>query len=193
MRKEYSLEFESYNRPTYKGDYKVSPKFEGPRFVWGTSGLGGVWGGVDEKESIETLIQILDSGNFAIDTAPSYFNAQEYLGKALKRSSEKLPFISTKVGRLRSKNPHEWIMDYSTEGMRSSFYQSLETMGVDKVNLVFLHEPQLVPEEELARITEVLCSFQKEGLVEMLGIGGNLVDSFLPYLEEGYIRLYQGF
>ncbi len=90
--------------PTYiHDDFRKNGRFNGgSRLVLGTSGLGGVWGPVDEKESIKAILYALEQGVEVIDTAPSYNKAQEYLGKALQRWNGKRPFISTKIGRLQA-------------------------------------------------------------------------------------------
>lgn len=183
-----------FPRPTYIDDYLSSRFFQGgSRLVCGTSGLGGVWGEVNESESIDTLLYAFENGVSAIDTAPSYSQAETYVGKALKRWPGKRPFISTKVGRLKAKDAHTTLVDYSTEGLKRSFYHSLEVLGVDKVNILFLHEPHLVPLEGMDEILEVLLSFKKEGLTDMLGVGGNPPESFMPFVKKEYFDVVSGF
>lgn len=173
-------------KPTFiENDYRENGKFNGgSRLVLGTSGLGGVWGEVNEKESVEAILYALEQGVEAIDTAPSYNNAQEYVGKALHRWKGKRPFISTKIGRLQAEEPDEVYLDYSPEGMRNSMQQSLELLGVEYVDLLFLHEPHLVPTEKMDSILETLHSFQEEGVVGMLGIGGNPEGAFWAYVKQ---------
>ena len=183
-----------YSTPTYCKDYKRIDKFKNnTRFVCGTSGLGGVWGDIDENESIETIVQAVDHEGFMIDTAPSYSRAEEFLGIALKRCSGKRPYISTKVGRLKADDAHTMLLDYSNEGLRKSFYNSLETIGVDKIDLLFLHEPNMVLVDDIPRILEVLISFKEEGLVDCLGIGGSLVEGFEPYMGKKGFEVVSGF
>ena len=152
-------------RPTYIDDFLVSAAFhQGSRLVYGTSGLGGVWGKVDKGESVAALLYALDKGIHVFDTAPSYSMAETYMGEALRQWTGPVPFISTKVGRLRAEDAHTTRTDYSPAGMRNSFYNSLETLGVDHVDLLFLHEPQLVPLANLPTILEVLHEFKAKGL-----------------------------
>lgn len=172
-------------KPTFiNGDYRKNGKLDGGnRLVLGTSGLGGVWGKVDEEESIEAILYALEHGIEVIDTSPSYHKAQEYLGKALNRWGGKRPFISTKIGRLPANKPDVVYLDYSASGMRDSINKSLDLLGVDNVDLLFLHEPQLVPVDRMDVIMETLHTFQEEGLVDMLGIGGNPENGFWPYVD----------
>lgn len=173
-------------KPTYiQDDYKSSHKFNGgSRLVLGTAGLGGVWGKVEGRESVEAILHALEQGVEVIDTAPSYYKAQQYVGEALRKWNGELPFISTKVGRLQAEKADEVYLDYSTDGMRKSIEESLELLSVDFIDLLFLHEPQLVPIVEIDSIMETLQSFQDEGIVGMLGIGGNPVDDFWPYVKK---------
>lgn len=173
-------------KPTYiQDDYKCNNKFNGgSRLVLGTAGLGGVWGEVEGRESIEAILYALEQGIEVIDTAPSYYKAQEYVGKALSEWEGTLPFISTKVGRLQAKEADEVYLDYSPDGMRKSMDESLELLGVDYIDLLFLHEPQLVPIEYIESILDTLHSFQDKGIVGKLGIGGNPVDEFWSYTKK---------
>lgn len=183
-------------RPTYKADIAIHrhPFFrKGSRLTYGTSGLGGVWGKVDEEESIDCLLYAWEHGITSLDTAPSYHRAEEYVGKALKRWRKEKPFISTKVGRLPAERADECYVDYSVESMYSSLMHSLEKLGVGQVDLLFLHEPQLVPLEKMEEILDTLQQFSAEGYTKMLGVGGNPTDAFRPYITAGHFQVVSGF
>lgn len=182
-------------KPTYiKDDYKKSKFFNNQsRLVCGCSGLGGVWRPIEEKDAVETLMYALENGVRVFDTAPSYNKSQSYLGKTLKLWSGEKPFISTKVGRLRADKADDCIVDYSTETMRKSVYESLDVLGIDKIDLLFLHEPHLVPVEKMNEIMECLNSFKKEGIVDMLGIGGNPTENFYPHMIKENFDVISGF
>lgn len=182
------------NRPTYIVNYSNSPVFGGAsRLVYGTSGLGGVWGEVKQQESVNALLYAWEQGIEAIDTSPSYANSQRYIGLALKQWKGKIPFISTKVGRLESADAHTTVTDYSSDGLRRTFFDNLETLGVSKVDLLFLHEPQLVPLEQMDRILEVLHGFKSEGLTDRIGVGGNPTPKFMPFVKKEHFDVVSGF
>lgn len=186
----------SISLPTYTSvfNYDQCSKFyDKKRFVFGTSGIGGVWGGINEADSIDTLLAVLESREFAIDTSPSYANAETYLGKAIKEFNGPLPFISTKVGRLRAEDAYTTLLDYSNEGITKSLYRSLETIGIPKIDLLFLHEPHLVSPREIPRILDLLLSFKADGLVDLIGIGGNLTEAFKPFMGKGNFEVVSGF
>lgn len=182
-------------KPTYiKGDHKKSEFFNNQsRLVMGCSGLGGVWRPIEEKDALNTLRYALENGVRVFDTAPSYNKSQLYLGKALKEWSGEKPFISTKVGRLKADKADDCIVDYSPETMRKSVYESLETIGIDSIDLLFLHEPHLVPVEKMDEIMDCLNSFKKEGIVKSLGIGGNPIDRFYPHMIKENFDVLSGF
>ncbi|GAB3649851.1 hypothetical protein GCM10028791_16170 [Echinicola sediminis] len=181
-------------RPTYIEDYSISQAFDGQsRLVYGTSGLGGVWGEVEASESIDAILFALENGISVFDTAPSYGNAELYLGKALRQWRGTDPFISTKVGRLKGNDAFDFRLDYSRDAMTRSLEESLETLGIDHVNLLFLHEPQLVPLQDIEAILETLNGFKAQGLVKKIGVGGNPNADFLPYLTRENFDVVSGF
>lgn len=182
-------------RPTYlKGDYKKSEAFGNQsRLVYGTAAIGGVWGSVDASESIDAVLYALENGVSVLDTAPSYADAELYVGKALKEWKGETPFISTKIGRLRGENAFETKLDYSLEGMTKSLYHSLEILGIDKIDLLFLHEPQLVPIDNIEEILEALKTFKQQGLVKSLGVGGNPTKEFTPFITKDNFEVVSGF
>ena len=180
--------------PTYKADiFKSDFPGYGSRLVYGTSGLGGVWGAIDEQESIDCILYALENGISSFDTSPSYGNAEDYLGRALTKWSGEKPFISTKVGRLKADTAFDVKLDYSVVGMRESLMRSLHFLGVNKVDLLFLHEPQLVPLERMDEILEVLLSFKADGYTDMLGIGGNPPKSFESFIDGKYFQVISSF
>lgn len=182
-------------KPTYiRGDYKKSRFFDNKsRLVLGCSGLGGVWRPIEEKNAVGTLMYALENGVRVFDTAPSYNKSQIFLGKALAQWQGEKPFISTKVGRLKAETAEDTIVDYSTKSMKASLYESLEVLGLDTIDLLFLHEPHLVPLDKMDEIMECLQSFKKEGLVKRLGIGGNPTVSFYPHIVKQNFDVLSGF
>ncbi|WP_111708974.1 aldo/keto reductase [Lutibacter citreus] len=182
-------------KPTYiTGDYTKSSAFNNEsRLVYGTSGLGGVWGKVEQRDSIDALIYAFENGIEALDTAPSYANAEYYVGMALAEWKGKKPFISTKIGRLKGKDAFETKLDYSSDGLKRSLDNSLQTLGIDKIDLLFLHEPQLVPIEKINEILNTLQNFKSEGLVNSIGVGGNPSLEFEPFITKENFDVVSGF
>ena len=185
-------------RPTYlEGDYSKSEAFENQsRLVYGTSGIGGVWGPVQESESIAALLYALNNGISVFDTAPSYADSELYLGKAIRMWKGARPFVSSKIGRLKGADAFDMKLDYSAEGMKRSIYNTLQTLGLEYLDLLFLHEPHMVPLNEIERILETLKEFKSLGLTKRIGVGGNPTPEFMRYITKenfdvvsGYLRM----
>lgn len=152
------------------------------RRVLGTAGLGGVWGRADKKESLKTILTALDAGISSIDTAPAYGDAEELVGTVLRGWTGDRPIVSTKVGRLKSNSAHDGLYDYSPEGMIKSVEDSLKNMGIEVIDILFLHEPAAIPDRDRApEIVEQMLEFKRKGYARKIGIGGNLPEWFFPY------------
>jgi len=155
------------------------------RLILGTAGLGGVWGKADPDESISTILSALKKGICAIDTAPAYGDAEVYVEQALRQWEGERPAISSKVGRLRSYAADEAYYDYSDAGMQRSVEKSLEALGVPALDILFLHDPEAIPQDEAGRVVRTFEGFRERGYARKLGLGGNCPAWFYPYLRPG--------
>ena len=151
--------------------------------ILGTAGLGGVWGKVNKEESVKAILQALENGINAIDTAPAYGDADLLIAEALKQWEGPLPQISTKVGRLKSYASDECFYDYSPAGMERSVEDSLKTLGVPYIDLLFLHEPSSVPVQDIDSVIETIVDFKQKGYAKQIGVGGNSPDWFKEYIR----------
>lgn len=181
-------------RPTYKSAYKSCDAYPyGGRIVCGTSGLGGVWGEIVPDESVLAILYALENGVRSFDTAPSYANAELYLGMALSEWKGEKPFVSTKVGRQRGETAFDFKLDYSSGALETSLHQSLKQLDLQQIDLLFLHEPQLVAINEMDRIIKCLQSFKEQKLVNYIGIGGNPTAEILPFIKKENFDVVSGF
>lgn len=163
------------------------------RLVLGTAALGGVWGKVDPHQSVLTILSALESGITAIDTAPAYGDAESYLGKALRQWSGRMPVISSKVGRLKSYAADKAYYDFTDKAMAESLENSLRTIGISSLDILFLHDPQAIPEAAGERIIARLIKFKEQGLTKRLGVGGNWPAWFKSSLDEGIFDVVMEF
>lgn len=87
---------------------------------------------VTKEECKRCVLDALDVGYRAIDTAQSYLNEAE-VGDALQESGidRKEIFLTTKV----------WIEHYGYEEAKKSVLQSMEKLKTDYIDLVLLHQP----------------------------------------------------
>lgn len=149
----------------------------------GGGGIGMVWGETTEEECIETVKHAVASGINILDLAPMYGKgkAEEIVGKAWPELSMR-PLIATKV----FVRPKERADLAGT--IRRSLTESLNRLGVDRVDIFQLHnqiEPQAGPSaplapfrltpQEMLRVDGVLDTMQKlkeEGLTRAIGFTG---------------------
>lgn len=163
------------------------------RLVLGTVGIGGVGGSVDADTSVKTILTALEYGIGAIDTAPAYGDAERYVGEALKAWKGKRPLISSKAGRLKSFAADQGFYDYSTAGMQKSIENTLRTLGIDSLDILFLHDPAHMQEKEADRVIDALLVFRDKGYTHKIGLGGNPPSWMQPYLSAGVFDVLMEF
>lgn len=163
------------------------------RLVLGTAGLAGLWGAVDQRESIQVLHRAWEWGITHVDTAPAYADAEILLSKALQQWSGPSPVISTKVGKLSSPDPDALCMDYRPAAIRASVEESLHLFRRDVIDRVFLHDPTLMKPEEIEPAMEALVELQQSGKIRSIGIGGNFDTEFTPYATSGVFDCFMGY
>jgi len=163
------------------------------RVALGTAGLAGIWGRVDPRESVYAIHMALEAGIRHIDAAPAYADAESLVGEALRSWRGTRPTLSTKAGKGRADSPDGVVPRYDPDSLRSSVHDSLRILGVDVLDMLFLHDPPLMSEEEMGPAVETLASLREEGLVREVGIGGNYNDAFSGYALEAPFTCFMGF
>lgn len=146
-----------------------------PAIGLGCMGMSYAYGTKDNLESIATLRRSLDLGSTHWDTADLYGNGENerLLASVLKTERDKV-FLATKVGfRFREDadmdRPYGSIFnDGSAEHIRRAVPLCLERLGVDYVDLLYLHrvDPKVPIEESVLAMAE----FVKAGKVRHLGL-----------------------
>ncbi|MDP8926384.1 MAG: aldo/keto reductase [Actinomycetota bacterium] len=139
---------------------------------------------VPEERARETLRAIFESPINFLDTAASYGDGEgeRRIGEVLDEIGGAPPgfVIATKADRDLSTG------DFSGEQMRRSVERSLRLLGMDRLPLVYLHDPEHAPYEELMAsggVVEVLVGLKEEGIIEHLGVAGGPVDLEIRYVE----------
>lgn len=165
------------------------------RLSLGTAPLGGLFKSVSDQEGEDMLNAALELGINYFDTAPQYGHgvAEIRVGNALRNA--KVPFVvSTKVGRVlrhvEGGEPEIWfpdaprdivpIYDYSPEGIRRSFEESLERLGLPHIDIVLMHDAEDHIKEAVENAFPVLAELRSQGLIKAIGLGMNYV---VPALE----------
>jgi D-threo-aldose 1-dehydrogenase len=167
------------------------------RIGFGTAPLGGLFEAVEEEQATSAVTAALDAGISYFDSAPHYGwgLAERRLGAALA-GVEPRPKIGTKIGyglRPSTKPPHAFVgapalepfVDWTEAGVEQSFHASLERLGVDRVDVLYLHDPNNRDEfDEMIRVGAAMARrWQGEGLVGAVGAGMNETDDTLELLR----------
>src|ERR671912_1489925 len=137
---------------------------------------------VDEERASETLRAVLGSQINFLDTAASYGDgeSERRIGEVLEEIGG-LPegvVLATKADRDLTTG------DFSGEQMRRSVERSLRLLGMDRLQLVYLHDPEHANFEDLMApggAVEVLRGLRDEGVIEHLGVAGGAVKMEIPY------------
>jgi len=142
--------------------------------------------GVGEERALETLRATFRSPINFIDTAASYGDgeSERRIGIVLKELGG-VPqgyVLATKADRDLQTG------DFSGEQIKRSVERSLRLLGMDRLPLVYLHDPEhttfenvMSPDGALA----VLQRFKDEGVIEHLGVAGGPIDMEIQYVETG--------
>lgn len=138
----------------------------------GTWAIGGwLWGGTDERQSIDTIHAALDAGLNLIDTAPVYGfgRSEEIVGKALQEHGRREDVVlATKAGMDWSDDGERVWRDASRERIQREIEDSLRRLQVDAIDLYQVHWPDaLVPFAETA---EALHRLHKDGKIRAIGV-----------------------
>ena len=142
--------------------------------------------GVEEERAMRTLEAVLESPINFLDTAASYGDgeSERRIGEVLKGRGG-LPdgvVLATKADRDLQTG------DFSGEQMRRSVERSLGLLGLDRLQLVYLHDPEHESFERLMApggAVEVLRDLVDEGVIEHLGVAGGPIDLEIRYVETG--------
>ena len=156
----------------------------------GCSQLGNLHHAIDDDTARATVDAAWDEGVRYFDTAPHYGLglSERRLGAALAPRPRADYVVSTKVGRLleplaavRGQDTegfavaatHRRVWDFSRDGIRRSLEDSLQRLGLDRVDIAYLHDPDDHLEQVLAVGYPALEELREEGVVAAIGAGMN--------------------
>lgn len=157
------------------------------RLGLGTAALGGLYTAVEDGEAAAVLDRAVGLGVGYLDTAPRYGNgtAEQRVGSWLRGAARPAPVLSTKVGRLLLPDPgarsehfahgegYRQVFDFSADGVRRSLDESMDRLGVDRVDVVYLHDPDDHADQALREAYPALHELRSQGVVGAIGVGMN--------------------
>jgi D-threo-aldose 1-dehydrogenase len=159
----------------------------------GTGPLGGLYTEVSDEAARATVDAAWSLGIRFFDTAPLYGSglAERRLGRALATRPRAEYTLSTKVGRLLRPGraepifagapPLEAVFDFRPQAVRRSLEESLERLGLERVDIALLHDP----EEHLHEAGAALAAARE--LAPRVGVGTNHVDTAQLLVERGEV------
>jgi D-threo-aldose 1-dehydrogenase len=158
---------------------------------FGAAALGNLYAPVRDQDARSAVDAAWDAGIRYFDTAPHYGLglSERRLGAALADRPRDQFVVSTKVGRLLVDNPHPTgsdrehqfavpdtltrVRDYSADGVRRSLEASLERLGLDRVDVVLVHDPDDALEQALGEAVPALTALRDQGVIGAVGVGMN--------------------
>jgi D-threo-aldose 1-dehydrogenase len=168
---------------------------------FGAAPLGNMFRAIDEEEAAATVEAAWNHGIRYFDTAPVYGAglSETRLGKALAKHKRDQYTLSTKVGRLISNemhsspragafsqgNPNKMLSDYSADATMRSIESSLERLGTDRLDIVFVHDvaqdahgDEWIEHFNIAKkgAFKTLTRLKEEGVINAWGLGVNRVE-----------------
>ena len=173
---------------------------------FGAAPLGNMFRNIPDAEASVTVEAAWDQGTRYFDTAPFYGAglSEIRLGKVLSKHNREEYVLSTKVGRIildeietgtrelgekgalfESGRRNKIIYDYSEKGTLRSIHDSLERLGVDRIDFVWIHDvardffgDEWIAKFEAARTGafRALTRLREEGTIKAWGLGVNKVE-----------------
>jgi len=165
---------------------------------FGSAPLGNLYRAIDEDAAQATLRAAWDGGARYFDTAPLYGLglAETRLNQFLRGRPRDDYVLSTKVGRrLRIVAPEartgigkffdtparREVYDYSYDGVMRSFEDSLERLGIDRVDILFVHDLDIFTHGSRAESDRRIDQFMASGY-----------DALVELRDAGTIRAFGG-
>jgi D-threo-aldose 1-dehydrogenase len=183
------------------------------RLGFGSAPIGGLFSAISDADATATVRRAWDLGIRYFDTAPLYgYGASERrIGWALADAPREDFTISTKVGRLIRPSdaiaddadidrqefdgredafyvgtgPVRPVFDYSYDGVRRSLEESLGRLGLERVDIAYIHDPDDHWEAAITGAYPALERLRDDGVVKAIGAGMNQSAMLTRFAQEG--------
>jgi D-threo-aldose 1-dehydrogenase len=168
----------------------------------GCAPLGNLFSAISDDDAAATVDAAWDAGVRLFDTAPLYGNglSERRLGAALATRPRDEFVLSTKVGRLLREPPPGTALDtifvdvpnldpvfaYSRDAVLRSIDESLNRLGLDRIDVVHVHDPDDHEDEALAGAFPTLIELRDQGVIGAVGCGMNqwqMLDRFVDRVD----------
>ena len=183
------------------------------RLGFGGASIGGLFSPVGEDQARATLEAAWDLGIRYFDTAPlyGYGLSERRVGSALRGHARDAYVLSTKVGRLirpiaeippgadidrqaldgredafyGRAEPVRPVFDYSADGVRRSIDESLVRLGLGRIDIAFIHDPDDHWQAAIEGAYPALLRLREEGVIGAIGAGMNQSALLARFAREG--------
>ncbi|QEO10875.1 aldo/keto reductase [Protaetiibacter larvae] len=177
------------------------------RLGLGAAQFGNLYRETDLETTRDAVAAAWDAGIRYFDTAPHYGLglSEERLGEVLRDYPREEYLVSTKVGRLIVPSPEtadrqddqgfavpadrrrEW--DFSRDGVWRSLDESLTRLGLDHVDIAYLHDPDDHWEAASTTGVQALVELREQGVVRAIGAGMNQSAMLAEFVRRGELDL----
>jgi len=171
------------------------------RLGLGCAALGGLYGDIPDEQADQVLHRAFDLGLNLLDTAPLYGagKSENRLGLALKGVPRENYVLASKVGRILvptdgenteqgifdNPPPFKPVFDFSYDGVIRSFEESLERLGVDRIDILHIHDPDDHWEEAISGAYPALERLRSEGVISAISAGMNQWEMLARFARAG--------
>jgi len=180
---------------------------------FGSAPIGGLYRPVADDDAIAAVRRAWDLGMRLFDTAPlyGYGAAERRVGRGLAGRPRDEYVLSTKVGRLvldsdgvppgADVDPQildgrvdgayadvagrTIVFDYSADGIRRSLEASLARLGVDRIDVALIHDPDDHWEAAIGEAFPAVARLREEGVIRAIGAGMNQSSMLARFAREG--------
>ncbi|MFC7534467.1 aldo/keto reductase [Actinoplanes sp. GCM10030250] len=174
------------------------------RLGMGLAPIGGLYSAVGDDCAMAAIDTAWQHGVRFFDTAPLYGSglSERRSGAALGKRDRAAFTLSTKVGRRLAPGTENqagiWaepgksvpVWDFSTAGVRESHRESLERLGLDRVDVLHLHDPD---DHYTAAVTEALptlVELRREGTIGAVSAGMNQSAMLTEFARTGHFDCF---
>ncbi|MET9385545.1 aldo/keto reductase [Streptomyces sp. NPDC002928] len=169
--------------------------------AFGAAVIGNLYTEVGEEQAHEAVDAAWQRGVRYFDTAPHYGLglSERRLGAALREHPRSAYTVSTKVGRRLEPSDgagddlangfavpatHHRVWDFSADGVRRTLDACLERLGLDRVDVVYLHDPDDHAEQAFREGYPALEKLRSEGVVGAIGAGMNQAEMLARFVRD---------
>jgi D-threo-aldose 1-dehydrogenase len=157
------------------------------RLCLGTSNYSRARFGLGPVEPLETVLDLAETGGppiTLIDTSNEYGDgfSEAFVGDALRRRASSPVVVQSKLDRDTETG------SFSSRRMWRSLLESTARLGLDRLPMLYLHDPEHIGWEEAFAPdgpVRALVEMKERGLVDAIGISGGPAPMLLRYVETG--------